>query len=173
MSSATYNFISNARFRFQCDASGNKDHVFIDEVIMRGSTVVSNLTPETPTYAKVKTDLEFIVIHPNKSLLWSRSSNSTTPEVELTPLDFSVSTPEKSSSILLFPNPARNYFSLSIQDDDEISSIHIFDSNDRLIKELHSTNSNHNISDLPTGIFVVKISTKNQSNQYLKLVKTE
>ncbi|MCR9253997.1 MAG: endonuclease [bacterium] len=36
ISSASYNMASNAQFRFQCDASGNADHIYIDEVTITG-----------------------------------------------------------------------------------------------------------------------------------------
>lgn len=35
---ASYNFPSNAQFRFQCDASGNADHIYIDQVTIAGIT---------------------------------------------------------------------------------------------------------------------------------------
>lgn len=37
LSSADYNFASNAGFRFQNDASGNNDHIYIDQVTITGS----------------------------------------------------------------------------------------------------------------------------------------
>lgn len=39
--SATYNFVNNAQFRFQNDASGNADHVYIDQVIITGKNGTS------------------------------------------------------------------------------------------------------------------------------------
>ena len=36
MDAANYNFASNAQFRFQCDASGNGDHIYIDQVVITG-----------------------------------------------------------------------------------------------------------------------------------------
>lgn len=36
LDSSTYNFPSNAQFRFQCDASGNADQIYIDEVTITG-----------------------------------------------------------------------------------------------------------------------------------------
>jgi len=38
LSAADYNFANNAQFRFQADASGNRDHIYIDEVIISGIT---------------------------------------------------------------------------------------------------------------------------------------
>ena len=35
---AQYNFAANSGFRFQCDASGNADHIYIDQVTITGTT---------------------------------------------------------------------------------------------------------------------------------------
>ncbi len=35
---ANYNFPTNARFAFQCDASGNQDHIYIDQVTITASS---------------------------------------------------------------------------------------------------------------------------------------
>jgi PKD repeat protein len=37
---ASYNFPTNARIRFMCDASDNNDDVYIDEIVFRGTTSV-------------------------------------------------------------------------------------------------------------------------------------
>ncbi len=37
LDATAYNFVSNAQFRFQNDASGNADHIYIDEVIITGN----------------------------------------------------------------------------------------------------------------------------------------
>ncbi|MBW2937186.1 M4 family metallopeptidase [Aureisphaera sp. CAU 1614] len=36
--STSYNFPSNAQFRFRCDASSNSDHIYIDQVTITGNT---------------------------------------------------------------------------------------------------------------------------------------
>ena len=41
---ADYNLSSNAQFRIQCDASGNGDQVYIDEVTLTGNPVAGSLT---------------------------------------------------------------------------------------------------------------------------------
>jgi hypothetical protein len=43
ISSSQYNFPSNARLRFMCDASGNQDDVYIDEIEFRGMSGSSAL----------------------------------------------------------------------------------------------------------------------------------
>ncbi|MEM7185103.1 MAG: M43 family zinc metalloprotease [Bacteroidota bacterium] len=36
LDAGTYNMANNAQFRFQCDASGNGDHIYIDQVVISG-----------------------------------------------------------------------------------------------------------------------------------------
>jgi hypothetical protein len=43
ISSASYNFPTNAKLRFMCDASGNRDDVYIDEIEWRGGTGVTSM----------------------------------------------------------------------------------------------------------------------------------
>ena len=61
LSSASYNFPTNAQFRFQCDASGNADRVYIDAVtvtldpsaglVEEGQTIAQlTETPDAPVY---------------------------------------------------------------------------------------------------------------------------
>ena len=38
ISPAQYNFASNSGFRFRCDASGNSDYIYIDQVTITGTT---------------------------------------------------------------------------------------------------------------------------------------
>ncbi|AXG71686.1 extracellular ribonuclease [Kordia sp. SMS9] len=38
LDSASYNFVNNASFRFQCDASANADQIYIDQVSIKGIT---------------------------------------------------------------------------------------------------------------------------------------
>jgi endonuclease I/chitodextrinase len=38
LDAVNYNFVSNAQFRFQNDASGNADHIYIDQVTITGKT---------------------------------------------------------------------------------------------------------------------------------------
>ncbi len=48
ISSAQYNFPTDARLRFMCDASGNRDDVYIDEIEFRGSGVSGLSKPGNP-----------------------------------------------------------------------------------------------------------------------------
>ena len=45
LNESQYNLASNAQFRFQCDASGNNDQVYIDAVVIRGIPSGPDVTP--------------------------------------------------------------------------------------------------------------------------------
>ncbi|MEL0457595.1 immunoglobulin-like domain-containing protein, partial [Flavobacteriaceae bacterium SZ-1-7] len=49
ITSTQYNFAVNSGFRFQCDASGNNDQVFIDQVIITGIGIGSPAVYRAPT----------------------------------------------------------------------------------------------------------------------------
>jgi hypothetical protein len=51
---AQYNFAVNSGFRFQCDASGNNDQIFIDQVTITGTTSAKG---EVNQLVKLKTVL--------------------------------------------------------------------------------------------------------------------
>ena len=48
ISSSQYNFPTNAKIRFMCDASGNRDDVYIDEIEFRGYGSVAKLAEYEP-----------------------------------------------------------------------------------------------------------------------------
>ncbi len=45
LDSGTYNFNANNRFRFRCDASGNGDRVYFDQIIISGDNVNQSAAP--------------------------------------------------------------------------------------------------------------------------------
>jgi PKD repeat protein len=60
----TYNYPSNAKLRFRCDASGNADDVYIDEIEFRGFSSGGPLPPTAafvgnPTSGNVPLDVSF------------------------------------------------------------------------------------------------------------------
>jgi len=70
IASSNYNFPSNARFRFQCDASGNADYIYIDQVTITASNSAKssgNITELVANQRRV-VDLEKdmdLVLYPN------------------------------------------------------------------------------------------------------------
>jgi len=67
----------------------------------------------------------------------------------------------KKESIKIYPNPATER--LSIETDGKISSIAIFDAKGSLIRNIQENGISNgkvvNVSDLPTGVYVVKVKT--------------
>jgi hypothetical protein len=49
LSKSNYNFVSNASFRFQCDASANADQIYIDQVTITGIVNASARMNSEPT----------------------------------------------------------------------------------------------------------------------------
>jgi len=54
LSSANFTFPSNAQFRFQCDASGNADRIYIDAVTISASSGSNLITPTGPVISTKK-----------------------------------------------------------------------------------------------------------------------
>lgn len=74
------------------------------------------------------------------------------------------------SSVSIFPNPATTQF--MIQSDYKINSVEIYDVAGRLIQvsKLNSNQSSQNISQLPKGMYILKIQTEKGLVSY-KLIK--
>ncbi|MEM6685297.1 MAG: endonuclease [Bacteroidota bacterium] len=71
LNKSNYNFVNNAKFRFQCDASANADQVYIDQVTITGIINPSARMAATPTELFAFTDdsqskmAEEFTIYPN------------------------------------------------------------------------------------------------------------
>jgi len=80
MSSGTYNFSTNAKLRFRCDASGNDDDVYIDEVVWRGGT--GTLAVGEPT-GPLSSDIEDDAVLPGDFALEQNYPNPFNPTTSL------------------------------------------------------------------------------------------
>ena len=65
------------------------------------------------------------------------------------------------NNILLHPNPAKNYFNISVDEDKELR-IEIFDVLSNSVMEVNNDEKKVDISSLKTGIYFVRIITKGQ-----------
>lgn len=82
-----------------------------------------------------------------------------------------VSDANLSSKTSIHPNPAQNYFEYSNLNNMKIVSTAIYDESGKMVKNITSNESKINITDLKTGIYIIK--TKTSSNIILtnKLIK--
>jgi hypothetical protein len=69
MDASSYNFVSNGRFRFQCDASGNADQIYIDQVtitgISSGGSRAMAPSNKLDLVKSLNTDIDAFTMYPN------------------------------------------------------------------------------------------------------------
>lgn len=137
---ANYNFPSNAEFRFQCDASGNKDQIYIDQVTITatsggartGGNAISKLHD-------LNTDgFEDLALYPNPA------STET-----LIRLDFDESAEVE---IKIINIQGREIKSMKVHTQGGVLEHRI------------------NVSDLENGLYFVNVSTSNGENEVIKMM---
>ncbi len=74
------------------------------------------------------------------------------------------------TKLVFYPNPVKNI--LNIENDSKINTIKIYDltGKELVTKEFDAKNVNIDVSNLPKGIYMVKIGSKN-SNRTIKIIK--
>lgn len=68
LDSSNYNFATNSQFRFQCDASTNADHIYIDQVTIKGINGAKGTTVNTVTQINALNDMKDmgdVILYPN------------------------------------------------------------------------------------------------------------
>ncbi len=74
IASSSYNFASNSQFRFRCDASGNSDYIYVDDVTIRGLTAGG---------ADSGLALDGNVVGPARTMLGQNAPNPFNPMTEI------------------------------------------------------------------------------------------
>ena len=77
---------------------------------------------------------------------------------------------EKAPTIVLYPNPASNYFTLN----ETTSKVQIFSTTGQLIKSFDADQSagyQFSVTDLNQGLYIVKTFDENKEMKVLKLLK--
>lgn len=181
INSLAYNFATNSGFRFQCDASADNDKVYIDKVIMTGyAPAVSNLIAvvEPGPANTTKLSSRYGIIDEVESIFTTQAPAVKTGAADLNhgaaevpAVAFNLE--ENVTSIQLYPNPADTYFRLSLEDPEQIEALHVLTLNGQRLKTFHPMLTDHDISDLNPGMYVVAVVTKDHGTQYLKLLKTK
>lgn len=143
INSAQYNFASNAGFRFRCDASGNADHVYIDAVVITGSSgggsIAENTIQEIP-------------------------GNQGFGGPELTGLEI-----DGDEDYTIFPNPIKDMLTIQ-RFDDTPATYQIMSMNGKVIKSGKLSANPINVSSLKAGIYIIKIDD-GEETVYRKLIK--
>ncbi|MEP1779160.1 M4 family metallopeptidase [Reichenbachiella sp.] len=140
LTSANYNFPTNAQFRFQCDASANADHIYIDAVTVTassGGSPFNGFAAGSP----VKVGGGFAGVDGNVGS-------------ELPGLD---------EDIMIFPNPATHTITLNSWD--PIQSLTIFGINGNVVRqiELSENQQTIDISALDRGMYFMQIQTEEET----------
>lgn len=134
MDASTYGFTSDVKFRFRCDASGNADDVYIDNITITAFTGgagarmgTSNTEIETEL-AGARVDFEFDYID--------------------------------SESSIIFPNPALDILNIQLAPGNDLSSIEIYSIEGELVfTELMMASNllSVDISNLNSGMYILHL----------------
>ena len=132
LEASNYNLVNNAQFRFQNDASGNADHIYIDQVIITGKTGSNSAKSSKKT-----------------------ATNSTTfiKSLDTTVLSFE-------DDFMLYPNPVSGSFvNIRIENtDSENISFSISNTLGQIVKQGKLTSNTIKVSSLTKGIYIIEIN---------------
>ncbi len=105
ISSNNYSMVSNAQFRFQCDASGNNDHIYIDAVMITAYNSNQSLQMEDNMLAAS--------VHMDHTISDFEAANMEEERIESRFND----TKEVSSALdfMIFPNPATDRIQIQLK----------------------------------------------------------
>jgi endonuclease I/chitodextrinase len=133
LDAASYNFASNAQFRFQNDASGNADHIYIDQVIITGKTGASTARG-----------------------IGKNSSNNVTFIKSLNTTEFD----SFEDDLMLYPNPVSGSFvTVQLQNtDSEKISFKISNTLGQIVHQGEITNNKINVNSLRNGIYIIEVN---------------
>jgi bacillolysin len=148
ISSANYNFPSNAQFRFQCDASGNQDQVYIDAVTItgiNGTAQLNTLADQTKTSIR---KLETVTM-------------ASMPSIEAPSMDEEEETPFF-EGLSLSPNPVRQQMKVILPQN--AISLRIISLNGAVVRELTTPEKSNliDVSDLQAGMYLLQVQTTDE-----------
>ncbi len=154
LSSSDYTFASNSSFRFQADASGNNDQVYIDAVIITGdpsnnNSLIAKDTKEVAALMEVETADE---------------------------IDTKISTiGATKAEIKIYPNPASDYLNIDLMDRvSEITKIEIYNSMGQRVQTINSIESSmirFDITNLENGIYFVRFESTQENMESKIFIK--
>jgi len=159
ISSIDYNFPSNAQFRFQCDASGNNDQIYVDAVILTadagsGGALIASNTLEVITLENQYHEEEEIIDAAVENEVEAESDFALTP-------------------ISVFPNPANDFINIDLRSiDAEIIQMGVFDVMGREVMNIASDNIDgimqKDVSQLTSGMYFLRVMNIEKETQMIK-----
>ena len=160
ITNSQYNFPSNGQFRLQCDASGNNDHIYIDEVVITGNTGGSALVA-----AVVKEAVATFTMEPVET--------STEVGEEIVEESIALVATTKVNIAAIYPNPADEFIWVNLkQFPTEIKSMEIVNMMGQVVAIVnHQVGENilrKDISSLPHGMYFLRIMDVDKKQQTLK-----
>jgi endoglucanase len=133
ISESDYNFPSDMKIRFVCDASGDKDDVYIDEIRISASTAAG-------TTIGLKNSIGLKGLENNEELLESNN----------------IKISDQKDEVIIFPNPVRR--ELFFKNLKEKSKIVIYNLNGQEVFNTKTSTESINIQHLPTGSYLLQLS---------------
>lgn len=76
-----------------------------------------------------------------------------------------------SFNTIIFPNPANNFINISVKENNQISQVEVMDINGKLIRTINNQFTNIDVSDLTSGIYIVKVLSNEGLISNSKFVK--
>ncbi|GAB4405472.1 MAG: hypothetical protein OHK0053_31370 [Microscillaceae bacterium] len=142
LSRSSYNFPSNAQFRFQCDASDNTDQIYIDAVTITATDLSpSGLSGQTLTAVSAPVS--------------TFAGAAQEPEIE---------------GLSVYPNPVKDW--LQVRAGESIQSVRVFSSRGALLlsSEANTDKLEMNLNQLPRGLYVLEVKTAGDTYRH-KFIK--
>ncbi len=137
LDAGSFNLTDGAQFRFQCDASGNADQIYIDQVTVTGSSTAGATAggeaivsiEEIPTFRR--TDAE----------------------------------EEGEGEVFIYPNPTTDV--LNVRAGEVIESVTLYSIDGRQLRHLTYQGTEQvtiKVGDLPTGMYLLSVQTEEERN---------
>ncbi len=134
LDAASYNLTDGAQFRFQCDASGNADRVYIDEVVVTGSSASGNAVGPIVTIEEIPTIRTFDI----------------TDDLEV--------------DMKIFPNPASEMVSVRVDDEIQQVTVFNVQGQQMFRRDYNEGTDrvNLDVSALATGVYMISVQTEDE-----------
>ncbi len=133
LDAASFNLTDGAQFRFQCDASGNADQIYIDEVTVTGSLASGASVGPTVTIEEIPTTRTF----------------------DLTDLS--------EADVKLVPNPATDIVSVQVADPINQITVFSVDGREIFRQSYQGVEQTSlDVRTLPAGVYLVSVQTEEE-----------